>query len=195
MDFSTVSGDLELHSLEGEIKIKTVSGDIQAEKISGNMRLDTVSGDVHLQQSDIPSLRGKTVSGDIVLGTLLGAGPYTFNAVSGDIRLEITPLSGATISFSSLSGDIKASFPVSESIRSRSQRQVQVKGGGTEIHHSSVSGDLFLTSPDGERALEKPLPGETRLDNLSKQEILERIERGEVSVDEAVGMLVGRSGS
>ena len=114
-DISSVSGDVELGSLAGEISLKVVSGDAQGELISGSVRLNSVSGDIKLQRSDISKITGKTVSGDLLVETPLGDGPYDFNAVSGDIQLHLSSLRGATVNSSSLSGDIKTSLPKSQS--------------------------------------------------------------------------------
>jgi DUF4097 and DUF4098 domain-containing protein YvlB len=190
LDISTVSGDIQIRSLNGHLKIKTVSGDIQGEDIGAAARIETVSGDFHLNRCNFPSLRGKTVSGDLILETALGDGPYSFNAVSGDIKIEINPLSGASIISSSLSGEIRASIPVSWSNRSRNHQKVEVNGGGVEINHKSVSGDLFLTTADESGPSEERPPQETaQIDQLSHTEILDSIERGEMNVDEAVGMI------
>ena len=110
--------------------------------------------------------------------------------------MEINPLSGASIISSSLSGEIRASIPVSWSNRSRNHQKVEVNGGGVEIHHNSVSGDLFLTTADENGASgELHLPEAAQADQLSHTDILESIERGEMSVDEAVGMIEKDNGS
>jgi len=196
MDISTVSGDLQVRSLMGDLKIKTVSGDIQGEGISATARIEAVSGDIYLSKCNFPKLSGKTVSGDLILETPLGEGPYRFNSVSGEIKLEITPLAGASVTSSSLSGDIRTSLPATWSNRSRNHQKVEVYGGGIEIHHNSVSGDLFLTTADENGASgELHLPEDAQADQLSPTEILESIERGEMSVDEAVGMIEKANGS
>jgi len=192
LDISTVSGDLDCRSLSGELRIKTVSGDVQGEGISAAARLEAVSGDIHLKKSDIPELRGKTDSGDIMLDTPLGEGPYEFNSVSGDIKLEINPLSGASVSSSSISGDIRTSLPVSWTDHSRNHHSMTILNGGVEIHHNSVSGDLFIASAEEIGAAQDLLDEEfSKNTSLSHTEILESIERGEMSVEEAVGMIDG----
>ena len=139
MDLSTVSGDLDCRALSGEFKVKTVSGDISGESLSGPIQLEAVSGDIKLKNCDFPSMKGKTVSGDMLAETPLGDGPYDFNAVSGDIKLEIPPSLGVTIHSSSLSGDIRTMSQISSSNQSRNNRKVDLHGGGVEIHHQSVS--------------------------------------------------------
>lgn len=189
VDISSVSGELECRSLAGEIKLNTVSGDVSGKMISGPGKLTTVSGDVQLKNSDFPALKAKTVSGDMLIETPLGEGPYDFNAVSGDFKLSIPHSVGVTVISSSLSGDVRTSSKVSSERHSRNPKRVEIGGGGVEIHHHSVSGDLFLVieNDNGD-------PGGFRKDierensTLTRSEVLDRIASGELSVDEAVGM-------
>lgn len=190
LDISTVSGALELDSLEGNLKFKSVSGDVAGNNITASAYIDTVSGDFQLKQSRISSLRFKTVSGDLILQTSLGEGPYEFNSVSGDIRLEASPLSGVAIDSSSLNGKLSSPLPQSTTNFSRNHHRVEIMGGGVEIRHKSVSGDVFFSSPDEIEVIGGlPLPSPDRVDTLSHSEILEGISNGEISVDEAVGLL------
>ena len=193
-DISTVSGELELSSLSGEIRLRTVGGDVQGEAIFGPTRLDTVSGDINLKKSDIPVLKGKTVSGDLVVETPLGDGPYNFKAVSGDIELVIAPLRGATITSSSLSGNIRTSLEPSYTNHFRNHHKIDLEGGGVEIHHKSVSGDLFLVSGNkngAPRNVEDMILDEDR--PQTRTDILEQVDRGELSVEQALQMFKGES--
>lgn len=190
LDISTVSGDLELVNLAGELKIKTVSADVQGEKIRGQVRLEAVSGDVFLRKSELAALRGKTVSGDMSFETSLSAGLYELSAVSGDISIDITPLTGFSVSSSSLSGNVRTDLPVSQASHSRNHHTIQVLDGGTEIHHSSVSGDLLLSSADVSGAAKEIHPLEaSHPDVKSNSEILQSLERGEISVEAALSMI------
>jgi DUF4097 and DUF4098 domain-containing protein YvlB len=187
LDISTVSGDIECRSLTGQLKIKTVSGDVLGEAISASARLNTISGDISLKNSDFPALRGVTVSGDLVIETPLGDGPYDFNSVSGDIKLDISAVDGATVSSSSLSGDVRTSTPFFQTNQSRNHRKIEIKGGGVEINHSSVSGDLFLDSEINIGASEnksEEMPIENR--SQTRSDILERVDRGELSVEQEI---------
>ncbi len=187
LGISTVSGDIECRSLTGQLFIKTVSGDVRGEAISASARLNTVSGDISLKNSDFPALRGVTVSGDLVIETPLGDGPYDFNSVSGDIKLDISVVGGATVSSSSLSGDVRTSAPLSRTNQSRNHRKIEIKGGGVEINHSSVSGDLFLDGEINDGAAEnksEEIPSENR--SQTRSDILELVDRGEISVEQEI---------
>jgi len=189
MDVSSVSGELECCSLTGEIKIKTVSGDVSGKMISGPGRLTTVSGNVQLKNSDFPALKAKTVSGDMLIETPLGEGPYDFNAVSGDFKLTIPPSLGVTVLSSSLSGEVRTSSQVSSEKHSRNPKRFEISGGGVEIHHHSVLGDLFLVSKkDNGDSGGVHRDSESDKHRLTRSEALDRIASGELSVDEAIEM-------
>lgn len=193
-NLSSVSGDVEIRGLTGELTLKTVSGDVQGELISGPVRLKTVSGDIKLLKSDISKITGKTVSGDMLIETPLGNGPYDFNSVSGDIKFYLPSVRGATVTSSSLSGNIRNSFASSQSNHSRNTHKIEIEGGGVEINHGSVSGDLFLDSenindPSGNESEE--IPSENR--SQTRTDILERVDRGEISVDQALQMIASNS--
>jgi hypothetical protein len=191
VDISSVSGGIECRSLMGQIKIKTVSGDVQGEALSGSARLNAVSGDINLKNSDFPALRGKTVSGDLVIETPLGDGPYEFNSVSGDIKLDISPVDGATVSSSSISGDVRTSLPLSHTNQSRNHRRFEIKGGGVEINHSSISGDLILDGENNNGASEIESEEGPSLDRSpTRTDILGCVDSGELSVDQ---MIAGNS--
>jgi hypothetical protein len=157
--------------------------------VSNSASIDGING-----ISDISKITGKTVSGDMLVETPLGNGPYDFNSVSGDIKLYLPSLRGATVTSSSLSGNIWNSIASSQSNYSRNTHKIEIEGGGVEINHGSVSGDLFLDSenindPSGNESEE--IPSENR--SQTRTDILERVDRGEMSVDQALQMIASNS--
>jgi hypothetical protein len=187
---STVSGDLELNSLDGKIQIKSVSGDVQGREIRGAAEINTVSGDFILHDCDFPSLHAKTVSGDLLIETLLGSGPYELHAVSGDIKLEVPDLQGTSIDSSSLSGDVRTPLQFASINHTRNHHRLEIFGGGVEIGHHSVSGDFYIDSQLGEgKTADHEFDQLGESDLLSHAEILDRIQSGELSVEDALGMI------
>ena len=186
--FSLVSGDVRLQDLSGPTRIQTVSGDANGEHLSGKMEVETVSGDAHLDACTFPSIKAKTVSGDVRIQTALAEGPYDFHTVSGDVSLRVPPETHCTGELHSVSGDLASAFPVSSYARNHGWQTIAVQGGGVMVSLRSVSGDLSLDCDGPLPAVPepaKPVSAEER------RVVLERVERGELSVDDALGQLHG----
>jgi hypothetical protein len=187
LDISTVSGPLQLFSIGGNIQVKTVSGDITGESISGSGYLTGVSGDISLRDCQFQVLKAKTVSGDITLQSSLGEGPFDFDSVSGDIQLEVPAALGVTVVSSSLSGDVKTTSPISHMNQSDQHRRFEIMGGGVEIHHHSVSGDLIILNEDSMSETDGTLDQhEGEAEATDRVEILDRIANGDLTVEEAL---------
>lgn len=144
LDLRTVSGQAILKDLSGRIRATSVSGEIFGERISGPTEFESVSGKVFLTESRLPIITGSSVSGDLVLQTSLGEGPYRFKTMSGDVRLILPPETGCTVGFSSMSGRLKTSLPTTRNRRRRHRWHAELQGGGPEVRFSSMSGSLLV---------------------------------------------------
>jgi len=183
---NSVSGEITLRDLTGSVRIHTVSGDADGERIRGALDLETVSGDVTLKESALSSIKAGTVSGDMQIHTPLAEGPYTFKSVSGEVRLSVPPETHCTGELHSVSGDLVSAFPITGYSRHHGNQAVLVQGGGVKVSLNSVSGDLSLDC-DGEISpAPEPL---TTVSSEERKAVLERVERGELTVDEALGQL------
>jgi hypothetical protein len=100
--------------------------------------------------------------------------------------LTVKPEARCTTEMHSLSGDFSTVFPVSRYAHSPGSHSAEVQGGGVKVTLNSVSGDLRLDS-DGEvqPAAASPKAPSTE----ERREVLERIQRGEMSVEEALTIL------
>jgi hypothetical protein len=185
----SVSGSLTLQDLQGDLVINSVSGDIAAGQVSGSLDVETVSGDVRLASSALARLTGSTISGDLRLESSLGEGPHRFDTISGDMRLILPAGTACTVYFNSLSGRLQSSIRSESDSANSSEKVHHFFGGGTEIRFKSLSGDLRIqlgqSTDKGESGPSSP----ERRPTLSRQEVLDRIARGEMSVDEALRIL------
>lgn len=180
---NTVSGPLDLRKLHGHLKITSVSGDVKGELLSGSLKLKTVSGDVELVESSFGEINGATVSGDLTIQTQL-SGAYDFNTVSGDVRLVVARDTNCSIKVSSVSGKFVAALPSSKTQHRRGERSYEIGSGGARLDFTSISGDLSLSLADSAPAI---LPDEIDSDTQEKRiKLLERIDKGELSVGEAL---------
>jgi len=190
----TVSGSLSVKELSGALSFSTVSGGIQGEGLVGPLRASTVSGGVHLQRSQFPQVDVKTVSGGLTLETSLSDGPYTFDTVSGSARLYLPLDTRCSLQFQSLSGSVVSDLGQGRQSHGSGKVRFDIGGGGAALNFKSVSGGLYLLpgapapdQPDDEEDLieTEGLTPDQRLD------ILERIDRGELSAEEALEALRG----
>jgi len=183
---NSVSGKITLRDLTGPVRIHTVSGEADGERITGSLDLDTVSGDLVLKESALSSIRGKTVSGNMRIHTALAEGPYDFKSVSGQVRLTVPPDTHCTGELHSVSGDVVSAFPITANSRHHGSQTVNVQGGGVKISLNSVSGDLILDCNGEIPSAPEPLKTVSSEERLA---VLERVERGELTVDEALGKM------
>jgi hypothetical protein len=131
------------------VRPSTVSGDIEVTGMHGEIRANTVSGDVHLDRLHASSVNVNTVSGDIDVRVdeLTGRGDFSFHSVSGDIELDVPRDFGAELSMSTVSGDIDSDFPITLGGNNRMSRRgitARIGAGGRRLDVSTVSGDLKL---------------------------------------------------
>ena len=200
----TVSGGVELTDLSGPIKVNVVSGDVSGSRVNGAIELQAVSGRVRLMESNIPTADASTVSGDLVLQTPLTDGPYRFSSVSGSVRMLVPADTHCNAELNSVSGGIRSSFPATTTRMGPGSKTAKIQGGGAEVRLKSVSGGLSIETegipaeavqgtPSVPVSPMPPMPpvspGQPASEPLSTSEILQRIESGEMTVDEAVKLM------
>ncbi len=198
----TVSGAIQLADLDGGIDINAVSGDISGSRLAGTLELVTVSGGVRISESSFPTVNASTVSGDINLKTPLSEGPYTFRSVSGSVRLQVPPDTHCSAELNTVSGSIRSSLPATSTRLGHGLKVTEIQGGGAKVRLKSVSGGLSIES-EGVQASPLPVADSAPIPPaspsvkpsvpLTTAEILQRIESGEMSVDEALQLMKGQS--
>jgi hypothetical protein len=191
-----------------------VSGDITGTQLAGVLDLNTISGRVDMTQSNFPSADASTVSGDLHLQTPVAEGPYHFSSVSGSVRMLVPADTRCNVELNSVSGSIRSSLPAAVTSMGHGLKVTQIQGGGTAVRLKSVSGGVSIetegtpatvvttTSPTNVTPISPvpPIPpiapAETSSgppEQLSTSEILQRIERGEMTVDEAIKLMKDQS--
>lgn len=107
---SVYGGALDLGDFEGVIYLpksgvkvaaKTMSGDINGE-ISSEGSLNTMSGDISLKLSGPITVRTETMSGDVDVSGMMGAGRNTFEPPTGGTK--------GILSLKTMSGDVKVKY-------------------------------------------------------------------------------------
>lgn len=139
-----VSGAVKLKGLAGSLWVRTVSGDIIATQLDGRLHLETVSGNVHVQAARLETVEAKTVNSNLVLETPLSDGPYSFQTVSGEMRLLLPADTNCTVEMESLSGLLRVDGVERRATPFARRQQAALGGGGTLVRFKSVSGDFAV---------------------------------------------------
>jgi hypothetical protein len=197
INITSVSGEITLAELTGPVQLNTVSGDVDGEALQGELKFQSVSGNVRLKNSKLPTVTGNTVSGDVALQTALTEGPYAVHTVSGDVRLTVPVDTHCTAEVRGISGQVHTAFPQTTYHHKNGSHIAEVQGGGVLVKLSGVSGDLWIGTAEGEKPEPAPQTAPQPTQPVqpvqpagpSRKEILDRIERGEITVEEGLKLL------
>jgi DUF4097 and DUF4098 domain-containing protein YvlB len=207
----SVSGDVNIADVQGPMRIKSVSGDVQCTDYAGAVEGSSVSGDIDIR-GRVRACELHTVSGDISvdLDPEVGGRESRIKTISGDVELGLLSAS-CVCEYHTASGDLECEAPARIIREGRKDRTVVIGDGGSRIFVKTVSGDLTIrpvsssvredpiatqrpaeadleadddSDRDPERTAPKPPPEAATVRNL-----LERLARGEASVDEVAAKL------
>mgnify|MGYP000844863217 CR=1 FL=1 len=147
----SISGNVKVHGKAAPIhtSLSTVSGDVSVLDVAGELELDTVSGDVTIDMASLTRARLKTISGDVLMTARLSPDVrIDGSSVSGNLRLRWPGAEGAAIEMESFSGDISSCFggtPVQRpTYGPGSSWRHSPAGAKGDIHLKSMSGDINL---------------------------------------------------
>lgn len=130
-----VVGDVSVHAVNGEVSVRGLRGDLSVQSVSsdvtvtgeiGRVTCDAVSGNVLIDVHGTPDrIRNSTVSGDLTVR--LDAGrptQYSISTMTGRLQLDDAQITGVKGQYTGRYGELAGSF--------------------TEVHASSVSGDVSV---------------------------------------------------
>lgn len=148
--FSSVSGNVEVTGVSGELNAKSVSGEVTVNNVNGSVNATSVSGDVHVGKVE-GTASAKSTSGNVEVEVLSleGAGSMDFVSVSGDVRVKLPSNLDADVKLSTMSGALKTDFPLTiEESKWGTGRKAngRLGSGSRTLKLSSVSGDVSLLS-------------------------------------------------
>lgn len=142
----SVSGDVRVTNVRGELRAETVSGNVVATDVPRATLLKSVSGDIQLTNAGSDtSLSGGTVSGDVVIRGLK-ARTIDVGSVSGNVRLENVEAESATLR--SVSGNIDYGSELARNGRyeftshSGTVRLMLSGNTGFDVEATTFSGDV-----------------------------------------------------
>ncbi len=202
-ELKSVSGEVAIDDVQGPMHLRTVSGDISGTRFAGRVEANSVSGEIDFGRSRVRTPDIVTVSGDVSIDAASvgeDQGEGRVKTVSGDVVLVIVD-ADADIDHKTVSGDVIVEVAARVEKTSRRDRHIVIgKGGGAQFRVKTGSGDLKIgrapsEAVEGERgpgeampmgAPEAPPPPQP---GVAAREILERVARGELTVDDAAAQL------
>jgi DUF4097 and DUF4098 domain-containing protein YvlB len=141
----SVSGNVKVTNVNGELRAETVSGDIITMTTKKLRWAKTVSGDVEVSEAEADELSVGSVSGDVTVNRLKGSG-FEAQTVSGDVRLADVEIDHATLR--SVSGDLDYAGRLARNGRYQFQshsgdiRVTPADARGFAIEATTFSGDV-----------------------------------------------------
>jgi DUF4097 and DUF4098 domain-containing protein YvlB len=146
--FGSVSGDVEVNGVTGELKAKSVSGSVKVNAVSGSVNASSVSGNVEVGEV-AGTVSAKSVSGNVQVEIvrLDNSGNMEFSTVSGNVTVNVPGSLDAEVEMSAMSGEIRTDFPIQiEKAEFGPQRSARgrVGNGSRRLKMSSVSGNVHL---------------------------------------------------
>jgi hypothetical protein len=150
--FASVSGDLEVGSVIGNLKADNVSGGITVGDINGSASVSTVSGDVTIADLDGDAkfraasgsvivmrlhgnLNAQTASGDVTVATAVNGG-LAVQTASGEVVVGIAEGTAAQLDVRSRSGEVRNLLTPSDGPAEGDETLV--------VHARTASGDIIV---------------------------------------------------
>lgn len=151
LEVNTASGDLSLTGgVCGELAFRSASGDLEGRNVTAAVLAQTSSGDVSLS-GDIRALKAASASGDLELDTQSFPRSLELSTKSGDCAVHIPDNDGFVLRYSTVSGELSSSFPLTAAgnvLLRRAGRAGEARykdgGDGRMFVLCSVSGDIEL---------------------------------------------------
>jgi DUF4097 and DUF4098 domain-containing protein YvlB len=207
----SVSGDVNIEDVQGPMRIKSVSGDVQCTDYVGSVEGSSVSGDVDIR-GRVHACELHTVSGDISidLEPEVGGRESRLKTISGDVEVGLLT-SSCICEYHTASGDLEVEAHARIMREGRKDRTVIIGDGQSRLLVKTVSGDLTIKTASSSVA-EEPVAAHESMDSEAEAEteagqdpertapmappatakvrdLLQRLARGEVSVDEVAAKL------
>lgn len=144
--FTSVSGNVEVNQVKGDLRANSVSGNVKVNRVTGSVKANSVSGNVEVGEV-YGRASANSVSGDVEIDikSLEGTENMEFASVSGNVSVKLPGNLDAEVKLSTRSGDLKTDFPLQiEEIRDGRSASGRLGNGSRSLKLSTVSGSVSL---------------------------------------------------
>lgn len=192
ISLESASGAITGIEIEGQTQLHAASGHINVERLSGSLEVHNASGNVVVRDSHVNSFVAHSASGDVEMHSPLSpGGTYIAHLASGSFRLFVPATTGAHVSLHTASGRAQSSLPNTITRVERGYWAGDIGGGGAHIEAHTASGSLSIEA-QGEAAGSVPQTESTSTEASvysSTTAVLEALQRGELTLDDAMSRL------
>ena len=134
INIQSVASDVDARGVNfKEASLESVSGDAALTDGTGDkLSVSTVSGDIAADNISIKGGAFKSVSGDATIKSLIEKPNFSFESVSGDLKLSLPATADIDVNFESMTGELQNEFGAA-------------KQGAGKLSVSSLSGDAKVS--------------------------------------------------
>jgi hypothetical protein len=214
---NTVEGKVTLDHVQGDMRAETVNGALSASHVNGAPQFKTVNGKLKVQESELSGLSAHTVNGKIkAAATWAADAQISLHTVNGDceltvpadfrakasahgINVSVTLGKAKTITrqFSGWHGTIgpqaeSADAPQAEISFHTVNGHLRVDDSAPAAGTSTAFAKQAASAPEPVQVKVAPAPAEAPVEKeptKSQLDILQMVERGEITVQEALEIL------
>jgi hypothetical protein len=127
----TVSGDVVVREVEGDLEAHTLNGDIVARGGAGSVVAQGVNGDVRVSLRAPPPADGR----------------LQLETINGDVELELPENAGADLELSTVAGRIEG-LPYFPAAASEGVVRARLGRGGLTVRLRTIRGDIRIAAPE-----------------------------------------------
>ncbi len=143
----TVSGSVDVKEITGDLVCETLSGDVKVNSLNGEVNAESISGELDIRSKYLKQSNYKSTSGNIKVTAegIEDSGKYSFESVSGKIKIELPENAEFTLDAKSTSGNINNSFMI-DKYEENSKKHIRgsIGSGKTSITVSTISGNIEI---------------------------------------------------
>jgi hypothetical protein len=144
MELKTVTGDVLISGVQGDIESSLVTGNTAIVDASGDLDCSAVTGNIEIERAS-GKLRTAVITGNVTISFAREGNIYGVHCsvVNGDIVLRVPEDKGMDFTLNTVNGDIDLKLDALRDAMFRGKRfKGSVAGGGPDIEANAVNGSV-----------------------------------------------------